>query len=106
MNALKEFNQITILGRRWNSKTYGNTYHSVVVFVDGEQVGKVDFTYGYDDQYIQTAHELLQKAGIYPKTNDRKNGCAQDWLNFRDDRCDNPTKFIISVTNVSRRKDL
>jgi len=56
---LKRGDSVMILGRRWFQKTFGNTYHSVEVFVNGELVGYVPFSYGYDDGYVQTGLKLL-----------------------------------------------
>jgi hypothetical protein len=53
-----------IAGRRWFARTYGNTYHKVDVTVNGETVTSEE-TYGYNDHYLQTAHELLQKMGLF-----------------------------------------
>lgn len=108
MNALKEFNQITVIGKRWFERTNGNTYHSVSVYVDGVEIGCVPFMYGYGDQYIQTAHELLQKAQYYPKTD---NSSKDYWAFIEDQRNsinhDNGTsKFLFSVSDVGRKKDL
>lgn len=58
---------ITIEGRRWFDSTYGNTYHSVRVWVDETEVGIVPMTYGYGDQYLHTAYEMLQKRGYLPE---------------------------------------
>jgi hypothetical protein len=94
--------QITIIGRRWFSRTYGNTYHSCVVLVDGEEVGRADYVYGYGDGYLQTAHSLLQEAGIYPKTDDR----LKDYHQFRSDMQDYRHRFQVNVQDVDRKRDL
>jgi hypothetical protein len=98
---------VVIIGRRWFDKTYGNTYHSAEVYVDGESIGREDYAYGYDDQYIQTAHELLQKAGCIQKTDRRfKSGVSADWVEFRDDMRNNRKRYVVSVSDVERKKDL
>lgn len=56
---------ITIDARRWFQKTYGNTYHSVKVYVDNELIGTSGKTYGYGDSYLQTAHVILAAHGIF-----------------------------------------
>jgi len=61
---MKRFKMIIIDGRRWFQKTYGNTYHSVTVTVDGQTFSS-GIHYGYGDQYRQTALELLQKHGYF-----------------------------------------
>jgi hypothetical protein len=44
--------------KRWFQKSYGNTYHSVTIYVNDE-VLRTDFEYGYGRQYLRTAHTLL-----------------------------------------------
>jgi hypothetical protein len=57
--------KIHIDGRRWFQRTYGNTYHSVRIYVDGE-VTTLPRQYGYGDQYLQTAWDWLQSHGYIP----------------------------------------
>jgi hypothetical protein len=54
---------IMILGKRWFQRTYGNTYHRVQVYVNDKEVATSKITYGYGDQYIQTAVSLLKENG-------------------------------------------
>lgn len=98
--------RITIIGRRWFQRTYGNTYHSVSVIVDGTNIGRVPFMYGYGDQYIQTAFSILQDKGIYPKTGERRNGFEVDYSRFLDDMRNHRDRFTITVSDVARQKDL
>lgn len=98
---------ITIIGRRWFQRTYGNTYHSVKVYVDSKLIGSKDFTYGYDSSFLQTAHELLQDAGIYERTNKRlSSGSMEDFYNFQQDMRNYRDRFVIDVCDVQRKKDL
>ncbi len=94
----KKPKHISIIGRRWFQKTYGNTYHSVTVIVDGETVGHVPLAYGYGEQYIQSAFEILQKAGVYSQ--------AADYSEFCTDRMKHRDRFTITVSDVARQKDL
>jgi hypothetical protein len=55
-------NKVThISGKRWFQKTYGNTYHTATLhFADGSsETSKKQ--YGYNDQYLQTAYEMMGK---------------------------------------------
>lgn len=54
-----------ISGRRWFQRSYGNTYHTVTIYKDGEPVYTSPRTYGYGDHFLQTAVEWLRKNG-YP----------------------------------------
>lgn len=51
-----------IYGKRWFQKTYGNTYHSVTILINNE-VYYQGCSYGYGNQYIETAKQLLKAAG-------------------------------------------
>jgi hypothetical protein len=50
-----KFKTLEILGRRWFQRSYGNTYHTTEIIVDGERVHKTGQEYGYGDQYVQSA---------------------------------------------------
>ena len=97
---MKKFRLIIIDARRWFDRTYGNTYHSVTVTIKharrADLVLRVDYEYGYGEQYLQTAHELLHKAGYF----------GPDYRDFRDAmRCDR-SKFHVTCTDVQRKKEL
>ena len=57
---------INVIGRRWFQRTYGNTYHTAAIYVDGKCVHKTPQQYGYGDQYAWTAREWLQANGYLP----------------------------------------
>jgi hypothetical protein len=59
-----KLDSVFIKGRLWFDKTYGNTYHSVRVEVNGLSVGQVGFTYGYGEHYQDTALSYLKKIGL------------------------------------------
>lgn len=90
---LKKIKSLHISARRWFQKTYGNTYHSVTVFVNGETL-RADFVYGYGDHFMQTAQKLLEQAGY-----DVKGVLCSYHLR-------EVLKGTYSVTDVQRKKDL
>lgn len=92
---------IVVYGRRWFQSLYGNTYHSVTVYVDGERLGYVPFEYGYGDQYLQTAMELLVKAGIYER--DDEHGYIRTLSQAARQAGDT---LIYQCSDVQRRRDL
>lgn len=89
---------IEIHGRRWFRKGPGNTYHSVLIVVDGETVHVAPFAYGYGSQYMWTARAWLEQASYVPGIADGESlwrycervGCA----------------FLDNVSDVSRKRDL
>ena len=88
-------NRIHIEGKRWFQKSFGNTYHSVKVWVNGELLGHIPFRYGYGDHYKQTAAELLIE-----------NGYFKDYSDFCNHKREFSDNFHITVEDVSRKKDL
>ena len=56
---------ITIRGNEWFDNTYGNSYHNSIVDIDGQR-HQSGIEYGYGDQYIQTANELLISLNAIP----------------------------------------
>lgn len=60
----KEITSANILAKRWYDKRNGNTYHKVYVtlFAGSEELElESDFTYGYSQQWDQTALDVFYK---------------------------------------------
>jgi hypothetical protein len=55
-----------IIGRRWFNTREGNSYHTVEVVVDGHLVWQSPVTYGYGNQYEETARKWLARKGLVP----------------------------------------
>lgn len=89
---LKQIETLEIIGKRWFQKSFGNTYHTVTVLVNGEEL-KSGITYGYENHYLTTAAELLKTKG-YDIPND--NGEAFAMM----------IKYEHNATDVKRKKDL
>lgn len=60
--AREKIESLVIIGKTWFQKTYGNTYHTATVFVNGTKL-KSNITYGGEKQYLVTAANLLRKTG-------------------------------------------
>lgn len=87
---MKKINTMKIEGKRWFQRSYGNTYHTVKVFVNDE-VLESEVTYGYGSHFLQTAAELLKENG-YEIPED--NGKAYAYV----------AKFPHTVEDVKRKK--
>ena len=48
-----------IEGRRWFQRSYGNTYHNTILHLKGGGRLESGQQYGYDDQYLQAAFEMM-----------------------------------------------
>jgi len=46
---------IGVIGRRWHARTYGNTYNSVQIFVNGNLVAALGKSYGGGSMYEDRA---------------------------------------------------
>lgn len=94
---------IHIHGRRWFEKVNGNTYHTCSIYVDGEHVHKIPFSYGYDSQYEWNAADWLEENGYLPNREHHENGSGESlW------RCceRHGIKLVNEVDDVQRKKDL
>jgi hypothetical protein len=87
--------KLHIEGRRWFQRTYGNTYHSVRIYLDDQLAAYLPFEYGYGDQFLQTALDWLKANGKVPA--DAKYGT----LYLRE-----TLGGTYSVVDVERKKDL
>ena len=100
---MKKPKSIVILGRRWFQKTYGNTYHTATVIIDGETMFSTPIEYGYGDQYRDTAFRELESRGLIPARLEHANGsheCSWQW----EERTG--IKVGYSCADVMREKDL
>ena len=53
-----------IHAKKWHDKINGNTYHSAQILnTENNVMVASPFTYGYGEQYIQSASERMIKAG-------------------------------------------
>jgi len=92
-----------IEGRRWFQRSYGSTYHTAHIFIDGECVHVTPEEYGYGDHYLSTALDWLEANGHIAERHRGRNGSAKP--------CG--TLFVretlgasYSVIDVARERDL
>ena len=93
---------ITIIGRRWFQRTYGNTYHTATILVNGQHVHKTAEEYGYGDQYVDTAARWLEKFGYMDRKKYDNGGHepARIWAER------NGIAFTYQAVDVARERDL
>ena len=103
MTKAKAIDSIVIVGRRWFQKSYGNTYHTADVFVNGQLVHQCDEEYGYGDQYEHTAFMWLKDNGYLEGFQRHENG---SWDSPRLYCEKNGIGYSKTVTDVNREKDL
>jgi len=91
-----QIKSITIIGRRWRQKVYGNTYHSVQIFVNTMEI-KLPYQYGYGDVYYQRAISYLVEHGyIIPENGES----PKEWAKRND------VNMVSVGVDVARKKDL
>jgi len=90
-----------IEGRRWFNK--GNTYHSVRIFRDGEQIALLPYQYGYGDQFLQSAFEWLGNNGMPELLEKHANGCPK---NYGTQYLREVMHGTYSVIDVQRKRDM
>ena len=59
--------EISMLGRLWRD-SYGNTYHTARIMVNGAYVGITPITYGYGWHFEHTAKKWLAKNSYIKET--------------------------------------
>jgi hypothetical protein len=101
---MNEVNNIVVQGRRWFSRTHGNTYFTATILINGEFATKIGPSYGYDSYYVQAADDWLEENGYMPDREHHQGGSAEPgWRYFRDDR---KIPYSYSAVDVARKRDL
>ena len=98
---MKTLEGLHIEGRRWFQRSYGNTYHTVRIYANGELLHATEQQYGYDDQYIQTALDWLEANG-YIERKEYPNGSKEGGTLYLRETL-HGTNTVIDVT---RERDL
>lgn len=97
LDSFVDFKSVFIVGRRWFERTNGNTYHSSEIYVNNKLVHKIDFCYGYGNQFEYTAFDWLKKNGYISCDSNEA-----PWRFFQE----RDISYNSSVTDVRRKKDL
>ena len=66
-DQIQEGSSLFFEGRAWFDKSGGNTYHSVRIWLNGDIVAVVPFTYGYENMYQYSATRKLVELGYLPE---------------------------------------
>ena len=99
MARSKKPSQILIIGRRWFARTYGNTYFTAEISVNGKFLQKIGPEYGYGDHYIDQAFAWLADNGHISGYDSQR---SRPWRWAQDHK----VNLIYSVSDVRREKDL
>ena len=101
MTATKPLTGLHIEGRRWFRRTAGNTYTSVKINANGEQIAYLPYQSGYGDHYITLALDWLEKNGFITREHYANGGQEDGTFYVREH-----LHGTYSVIDVQRQKDL
>lgn len=100
---LKASHSITVIGRRWFQRTYGNTYHTAEILIDGVSVHKTPRAYGYGSSYEDSAAQWLDAQGIITLKRYTNGSTEPLWQAIRERM---GLAWSSIALDVSREKDL
>jgi len=60
-----ELESVFVEGRLWFDKTYGNTYFSNRIWINGKVIFEMPMEYGYELQYLHRAVQHLHERGYF-----------------------------------------
>ena len=66
---MEKVSSVFIEGRSWLDKTYGNSYWSARIWVNGRVIGRIPFSYGYGSQYRHVSLVVLKSIGWLTEAN-------------------------------------
>lgn len=97
LKTFEEVASVFVVGRRWFDKVNGNTYHSAEIYVNNDFVHKIDYAYGYGDQYMWNGFLWLKENNFldYDCKTVPTRYCREKGI-----------KFNYTVADVKRKKDL
>lgn len=97
LRTFENVQSVFIVGRRWFERTNGNTYHSAEIYVNNEMVHKIDYQYGYGNQFEWEGMLWLSKNGYFKDYKGQSPGmfCRERGVSYN-----------TTVTDVQRKKDL
>lgn len=91
--------KLELIGKRWLDRINGNTYFSAVAIYNGEVIKKIDFAYGYGDQWLaEITTDLV--VGQYQR------GDRQPYWQFINEMEKNGIAVFTACHDVKRKKDL
>lgn len=94
--------KIEVYGRRWFNRSFGNTYFTAKIYVNGQLVHEMPMEYGYGDHYADRAADWLNQSG-YVRLKQHSNGGHEPMWQYCQDR---GIEYLRSAEDVRRRRDL
>lgn len=64
-------NKLELLGRKWFERRNGNTYFSAVALHNGLEIARIDFEYGYGDQWLYEISKAIKTSCFEARQSDQ-----------------------------------
>ena len=98
-------NKLEFLGRNWFDRVNGNTYFSAIALYNGNEIARIDFDYGYGDQWLYEITKLavVELSDSYIKLQRGEN--QQPWQ-FIDQLESSGVAVFTNCEKVTRKRDL
>lgn len=93
---------IVIYAKRWFQKTYGNTYFTAEIRVNGDKVGELPFQYGYGRHYEDMAARWLED-NKFVELDHHSSGMVSDLNRLARD---GHIQLVSEHVDVNRKRDL
>ena len=97
-------NRVTIRAARWFQKSCGNTYHSVYIAMPDGTTLNAPYSYGYGEQYMDTALDLIRQHLEGPGANERAH--AEGLQRIHEYLAPRGMWAEITCSDVERKRDL
>lgn len=91
-------NKLELYGRKWFDRVNGSTYFSAIAYHNGLEIGRIDFDYGYGDQWLYEITKILVVDQL-------QRGDLQPWQ-YIDLLENNGVAVFHTCENVTRKRDL
>jgi hypothetical protein len=99
MSNTEKITSIVLIAREWFDRTYGNSYFSCDILLNGNSVHKIEFEYGYGNHYEDVAFDWLMANGYLPIARGKHEYRREYWERLG-------ITYIASKTNVTRKRDM
>jgi hypothetical protein len=98
---------LAIYGKRWFSRSKGNTYFSAYALINGQHVEglRIDYAYGYGNHYEDCMFDLVESKGLLDVPRERYEATGARETAWR--YCERlGIAYARGAVDVARKKDL
>lgn len=105
---MAQVQKLELTGRRWFDRKNGNTYFSASATLNGEEVARIAYEYGYGENWLDRICDELNWAGVLPVERETySNGLTEvPWRWLQRIEKEAGIAVFTSCVDVRRKKDL